>query len=508
MLVDWGLMFAGAPSAERASLRVGAPSRLLTPSAVTGGRRFTPGYTARMGHWDFLVDHFANRLPAGADRSTLLAAAQAAGAEIEMLAGQSFGPLKRHSVSTDTFGMPFVEVPGILVGSEEGPSRVRPIPSPVDPRRAFVAQVAEFKQPPARAMAAALALRSAGAFVHVAATSGLLSGAHILTWLEQAFPLDERTAFFREVGNDSYHAHLPVVVGESDGWWFQITRRVLRVTEATQEMRLVEPLIRDGEGALRGLAAVEPLLIIARITEHPVDWAMAVRIWPSVERPAATKKGWRVTGPAIHDHGMPILSLDPESTPEELGCQLLLLAFWHKYVSRDDPELADAIASAYPEPVRWIARATAAPDTRAAAAMLFEGLLRPGFDPSMGAAAARRYVARKASIAIRNHRKAADGGLRTWEALGVSERRYYKLLRQFASKNGGGYEVDQDVLDRIRSHLASRDQATELHTAAMAVLQERGFSYDAARKWLQRHEYSEALRAQPRPKRKPRDSGS
>src|ERR1700677_660564 len=76
-----------------------------------GLRRLTPGYTARMGHWDFLVDHFANRLPAGADRSTLLAAAQAAGAEIEMLAGQSFGPLKRHSVSTDTFGMPFVEVP-------------------------------------------------------------------------------------------------------------------------------------------------------------------------------------------------------------------------------------------------------------------------------------------------------------------------------------------------------------------------------------------------------------
>jgi hypothetical protein len=205
---------------------------------------------------------------------------------------------------------------------------------------------------------------------------------------------------------------------------------------------------------------------------------------------------------------MPILSLDPESTPEELGCQLLLLAFWHKYVSPDDPELADAIASAYPEPVRRIVRATGAPDTRAAAAMLFEGLLRPGFDPSMGAAAARRYVARKASIAIRNHRKAADGGLCPWEALGVSERRYYKLLSQFAPKNGGKYEVDQDVLDRIRSHLVGRDQATEKHDAAMAVLQERGFSYDAARKWLQRHDYSEVLRAQPRPKRTPTDSGT
>jgi hypothetical protein len=242
-------------------------------------------------------------------------------------------------------------------------------------------------------------------------------------------------------------------------------------------------------------------LIIARITGHPADWAMAVRIWPSVERPDAMKKGWRVTATAVHDYGMPILSLDPESTPDELSCQLLLLAFWHKYVSADDPELADAIASAYPEPVGRIARATGVPDTRAAVATLFEGLLRPGFDPSMGAAAARRYVARKATIAIRNHRKAADGRLRPWETLGVTERRYYKLLSQFAPKTGGRYEVDQDVLDRIRNHLASRDRATEKHAAAMEVLQERGFSYHAARKWLQRHDCSGALTAKPRPKR-------
>jgi hypothetical protein len=64
------------------------------------------------------------------------------------------------------------------------------------------------------------------------------------------------------------------------------------------------------------------------------------------------------------------------------------------------------------------------------------------------------------------------------------------------------------VLDRIRSHLAGRDQATEKYDAAMAVLQGRGFSYDAARKWLQRHDYSEVLRAQPRPKRAPTDSGT
>jgi hypothetical protein len=113
VLVHWGLMFARAPSAEPGARPVAGagmapPSRLVMPTAVAGDRRLTLGYTTRMGHWDFLVAHFADRLPAGADRSTLLAAVQAAGAEVEMLAGQSFGLLKRHSVSTDTFGMPFV----------------------------------------------------------------------------------------------------------------------------------------------------------------------------------------------------------------------------------------------------------------------------------------------------------------------------------------------------------------------------------------------------------------
>jgi hypothetical protein len=457
-----------------------------------------------MGHWaDFLVDDVAARLPVGIDRARVLAAARTAGAEIEMLAGHSLGPAKRHPVSINTFGMPFVEVPGLLIGSEEGPDNLWPIPSPVDRRRAFIAQVAEFERSAERSMSAALALRVAADLVHVTARSGLLSGEYMLTWLKHTFPPEERTAFFREVLDDSNHAHVPVGWGGGDGWWFQITRRILWVTNATEELRLVEPLFPDGDDALRRLVAVEPLLIVARITGHPADWAMAVRIWPSVERPTAVKKGWRVTATAIHDHGMPILSLDPESTPEELGCQLLLLAYWHKYISADDPELADAIASAYPGPVQRIARATGAPDTRAATAMLFEGLLRPGFDPSMGAAAARRYVSSKATIAIRNHRKAADGGLRPWEALGVSERRYYKLLKQFAPKTGGRYEVDEGVLDRIRSHLQSRDQTTEKHAAAMEVLQERGFSYEAARKWLQRHDYSEAFTAKPRPKRTP-----
>jgi hypothetical protein len=126
----------------------------------------------------------------------------------------------------------------------------------------------------------------------------------------------------------------------------------------------------------------------------------------------------------------------------------------------------------------------------------------------MGAAAARRYVSRKATIAILNHRKTSDGGVRPWEALGVSERRYYKLLKQFAPKAGVRYEVDAGVLEQIRAHLISRDQATEKHAAAMELLQQRGFSYAAARKWLQRHDYSEALTAWPRSGRSPDRPGS
>jgi hypothetical protein len=313
------------------------------------------------------------------------------------------------------------------------------------------------------------------------------------------FPPPERTAVLHELLDPAYRVHVPVAMGGGDGWWFQITRRLLWVTPAADEQRLAEPLFPDADEELRTLAAVEPLLIAARVTSHPSDWAMAVRIWPSTGRPAG--RPWWHLASAIHEHGIPVLCLDPESTAEEIQCQLLLLAYWHKHVGAGEPEIADVIAAAYPQAVERIVRATKVPDARTAAAMLFEGLLQPGFDPVRGAAAARRYVNNKATIAIRCHRKTADGGVRPWEMLGVSERHYYKLLNKFAPKAGTRYEVDADVLETIRAHLASRDKRTETHAAAMELLQERGFSYATARKWLQRHPCSEALTAWPRSKR-------
>ena len=115
----------------------------------------------------------------------------------------------------------------------------------------------------------------------------------------------------------------------------------------TEEQRLLEPLFADDDNALRRLIAVEPLLIAGRITSHPADWAIAVRIWPSAERPIAVTSIWRHIAGAIRDHGIPILPLDPQSTSEEIQCQPLLLAYWHQYISADEPGIADAIAAAY-----------------------------------------------------------------------------------------------------------------------------------------------------------------
>lgn len=457
-----------------------------------------------MGHWaDLLVDELAARFP-HTDRDHLAALAQAAGTEIETLAGQRFGPAEQNSVAINTGGLPFVELPGLLIGSQQCPTGMWPIPNPVDRQRATVIQIGPVPQPDpvaepvARAMPVSSALRAAGTMVHAAAQAAALSREFMLTWLAQ-FPPPERTAFLHELLDPAHHVHVPVAVGGVEGWWFQITRRLMWITPAADEQRLVEPLFPDADHDLQRLVAVEPLLIAARVTGHPADWAMAVRIWPSTGRPAG-RPWWHLAG-AIHDHGIPILCLDPESTVEELQCQVLLLAHWHKYIGDGEPEIADTIAAAYPQAVGRIARATRAPDTRAAAALLFEGLLRPGFDPAMGAAAARRYVNRKATIAIRNHHKIADGAVRPWERLGISERYYYKLLNRFAPMTGARYEVDANVLGKIRAYLISRDQETESHAAAMELLQERGFSYAAARKWLQRHPYSEALTAWPRSKR-------
>ena len=69
------------------------------------------------------------------DRDRLAAIAQAAGTEIETLAGQSFGPAKQNSVAVNTCGLPFVELPGLLIGSQEVPHRHVADPQPGRPAK-------------------------------------------------------------------------------------------------------------------------------------------------------------------------------------------------------------------------------------------------------------------------------------------------------------------------------------------------------------------------------------
>jgi hypothetical protein len=230
------------------------------------------------------------------------------------------------------------------------------------------------------------------------------------------------------------------------------------------------------------------------MTRQPADWAFAARIWTDrVKRP--NDRPWSRFANAIHEHGMPTITVDAVSTPQEIACQLVLKAYWHGYLGSNGPALANAVALAYPVQVNRIRRATRAASTQAAASTLLEQLIRPGFDPAQGAEATRRYVRRKASIAVMEHRKAESPERYPWTRIGISERRYYKLLPLFASKVNGRYVVDyDDVVTRMKAHLNRID----VRIAARDVLREHGFSDEAARKWLQRHPPQDAVNAWPR----------
>jgi hypothetical protein len=208
---------------------------------------------------------------------------------------------------------------------------------------------------------------------------------------------------------------------------------------------------------------------------------------------------WNKIAKAIHGHGIPAITLDPISTPHEIACQVVLKGYWHGYIGGDEPALANAIAMAYPRQVERIRRVTHAPNSASAAAALLEQLIRPGFDPAQGAEATRRYVRRKASIAVMEYRKAEAPDRYPWTQVGISERRYYKLLPQFAQKVNGRYVLDHgDVVARMKAYLDRIDHVRDVRAAALDVLRSHGFGEAAARKWLQRHRPEEAVDAWPR----------
>jgi hypothetical protein len=273
--------------------------------------------------------------------------------------------------------------------------------------------------------------------------------------------------------------------------------------ETEDEGRLIELLLDSTKtgGKPTPLAAVEPILIVARMTRQPADWAFTARLWTEgVRRPI--DRPWRKIAEAVHGHGIPTITLDPISTPYEVACQVVLKGYWHGYIGSDEPALANAIAMAYPRQVERIQRATRAPDSASAAATLLEQLIRPGFDPAQGAEATRRYVRRKASIAVMEYRKAEAPDRYPWTQVGISERRYYKLLPHFAQKVNGRYVLDHDdVVARMKAYLDQADRGREVRVAALDILRDHGFGEEAARKWLQRHRPEEAVNAWPRGQR-------
>ncbi|MFJ1581747.1 hypothetical protein ACIOC1_00215 [Streptomyces sp. NPDC088197] len=89
-----------------------------------------------------------------------------------------------------------------------------------------------------------------------------------------------------------------------------------------------------------------------------------------------------------------------------------------------------------------------------------------------------------------------------WTQVGISERRYYKLLPLFAQKVNGRYEYElDDVVTRIKARLNRADDARAVRAAALDVLRSQGFNEEAARKWLQRHRPEQAVDAWPRSRR-------
>jgi len=423
------------------------------------------------------------------------------GRELEVLSGRSFHPPRRMTSIFEPNGLPFVDIPDLQVGSMEPVAGAWEIPDPVNRQIAAVLQVASLAHPVPNAAPAAEALWIAGQLVAEASRTGRLSGDYILYWLVMSADREQRMELMRRVMDPAVRLSVPILGVPVDGWWIQIARRLIWVTSETEdEGRLLELLLDKTKtgGEAAPLAAVEPILIAARMTRQPADWAFTARIWTEgVQR--HVKRPWSKIATAIHGHGIPTITLDPISTPYEIACQVLLKGYWHGYIGSDEPALAKAVAMAYPQQVERIQRETRAPNRASAAATLLEQLIRPGFDPAQGAEATRRYVRRKANIAVKQHRKGEAPDRYPWTQVGISERRYYKLLPLFAQKVNGRYVLDHDdVVARMKAYLNRIDHVRAIRAAALDVLRSHGFGEAAARKWLQRHRPEEAVYAWPR----------
>jgi hypothetical protein len=270
-----------------------------------------------MGHWaESLVDEVAQQIGGNPDRRLLMDLAAQAGRELEVLSGRSFRPLRRMTSVFETNGLPFADIPDMQVGSMDSMAGVREIPDPVDPQIAAVLQGPPLPNPAPNAAPAADALWVAGQLVAEASRTGRLSGDYVLHWLGASMDREQRVELMRRVMDPVVRFSVPILAFYAEGWWIQIARRLIWVTSDTEdEGRLIELLVdnRRTGGEVAPLAAVEPILIAARMTRQPADWAFTARIW--TERVRRPTRPWRKIAKAIHGHGIPTITLDPVSTP-------------------------------------------------------------------------------------------------------------------------------------------------------------------------------------------------
>lgn len=453
----------------------------------------SPCNTAQMGHWaEGRLPELKKQLGLSGDEhdAALLALTRWAQSDTELLVGHRFEGEQR-GLRIHFGGLPFAPTLDLQTATLGVPAEVWPIADPVHPEFSNVLQVARFADPPSRAVSKAEALSAAAAVLAAVHRDGWLSLAPLVWFVEQG--KSRPVEFGRELLDPKRHVHVPVAWGTVEGWWFQVSRRIFFVTkEAPDEPGLVELLAPPVDGLV--LAASEPILIVARMTEHPSDWAFVARVW-AAEGTVLRPRPWRSESQAVHAHGLPILCLDGQSTPQEVVAQILLVAYWHGYLEGEETALIPrALASAFPRDVDRLRLGTGSSDAEAAAALLFERLLRPGFDPTRGAGSIRRYIARHATTLVKDH-LSAQAEFHHWNEIGISQRRYYKLLARFAEKGlDDRYEVNEAVLASVRDYLNGRQRRAD----SMEWLRSLGFGDAAARKWLQRHDLSEIATAKPR----------